>query len=228
VSLAAIVATGAVSTGSGSLGALLTHKFTVLHHVLSNLNAPELARVRGVSVRLRDLATSNPHWRRVLLSDLVPAYAALNDIASIPSRAWAFSLAYDGWFRAYCEVQRKIREPWLRVDADLVDGPWMVYFKHHLADNDQAGIEEPHMLITYRADNIAVSISGVPLGPRRWWLVRDDDGIVKMHGWLDMCSWRVDAVLICARRRRQPRRILQMNPEEYQGLYVASSNTRLS
>jgi hypothetical protein len=200
----------------------------VLHHVLSNLNASELARVRGVSVRLRDLATSNPHWRRVLLSDLVPAYAALNDIASIPSRAWAFSLAYDGWFRAYCEVQRKIREPWLRVDADLVDGPWMVYFKHHLADNDLAGIEEPHMLITYRADNIAVSISGVPLGPRRWWLVRDDDGIVKMHGWLDMCSWRVDAVLICARRRRQPRRILQMNPEEYQGLYVASSNTRLS
>ncbi|KAA8910784.1 hypothetical protein FN846DRAFT_937894 [Sphaerosporella brunnea] len=152
----------------------------VLHHVLLNLTASELASVRAVSIRLRDIATSNIHWRRALLSDLVPKCAALDDIASIPACAWSFSLVEDGWFRAYCALQSAIRVPWLRGEDDLIGGPWMVYFKHHLGSIDLATIEEPHALITFTAERMAVLITGVPLQPRGWWL-DSNDGVVRMR-----------------------------------------------
>ncbi|KAA8907853.1 hypothetical protein FN846DRAFT_946552, partial [Sphaerosporella brunnea] len=133
----------------------------VLDHVLSNLSASELASVRAVSIRLRDIATSNIHWRRALLSDLVPQCAALDDIASIPACAWSFSLVHDGWFRAYCALQSAIRVPWLRGEDDLIGGPWMVYFKHHPGSIDLATIEEPHSLITFTVKRMAVLITGV-------------------------------------------------------------------
>lgn len=154
----------------------------VLHCVLSRLTASELVLVRSTSVRLRDLATSNIHWRKCLLSDLVPSYAALADIAAIPPRAWSFSLAHDGWFRAYRELRRVTHEPWLRREEDLVGGPWMVYFKHHFEDRDLAGVEDPHALIEFTAEKLAVWVSGVPLHNRRWWL-QDEEGVVQMRGW---------------------------------------------
>jgi hypothetical protein len=106
----------------------------------------------------------------------------LSDIASIPNRTWAFSLVHDGWFRAYCAVQRTRREPWLRGEEDLIGGPWMVYFKHHLRSMDLAGIEEPHAIVTFTTERLAVQMSGVmPLQSRRWWLDAGD-GNVKMQG----------------------------------------------
>lgn len=154
----------------------------VLHCVLSGLTASELILVRATSVRLRDLATSNIHWRKCLLSEFVPSYAALADIAAIPPRTWSFSLAHDGWFRAYRELQRVAHVPWLRREEDLVGGPWMVYFKHHLEDRDLVGVEDPHALIEFTAERLAVWVSGVPLHNRRWWL-QDEEGVVKMRGW---------------------------------------------
>lgn len=149
----------------------------VLDHVLSNLSASELASVRAVSIRLRDIATSNIHWRRALLSDLVPQCAALDDIASIPACAWSFSLVHDGWFRAYCALQSAIRVPWLRGEDDLIGGPWMVYFKHHPGSIDLATIEEPHSLITFTVKRMAVLITGVP----RRWLPGSSDGLLRMR-----------------------------------------------
>ncbi|KAI5857171.1 hypothetical protein BZA05DRAFT_167643 [Tricharina praecox] len=153
----------------------------VLHCVLSSLTASELVRVRSTSVRLRDLATANIHWRRCLLSDVVPVFAALSDVAAIPPRTWSFSLSHDGWFRAYRELQRVAQEPWLKRDEDLIGGPWMVYFKHHLEDRDLVGVEDPHALIEFTAERLAVWVSGIPLHNRRWWLQEDEEGVVKMR-----------------------------------------------
>jgi hypothetical protein len=143
---------------------------TVLHSVLAHFTAGQLIPVRLVCSRLRDLASSNSHWRRCLLLDLVPTYAALHEIEKIPVRSWAFSQVEDGWFRAYCEVKRVIRQPWLRGEDDLVGGLWRVYFKNHLRDTTLLDIEDPHLVIRFTKEHLAISVSGIPLPPRRWWL----------------------------------------------------------
>ncbi|KAF8545079.1 hypothetical protein BDD12DRAFT_722532, partial [Trichophaea hybrida] len=152
----------------------------VLHHVLSNLTASELAPLRSVSIRLRDLATSNAHWRRCLLSDLVPNFVAFNEIAAIPPLLWSFSLVHDGWFRAYCELKRVVKAPWLRRDEDLIGAPWMVYFKSHLPSTELLGIEDPHATIRFTPDNMAEQVSGLPLNSRKWWI---EDGVMRVSAY---------------------------------------------
>jgi hypothetical protein len=141
----------------------------VLHHILSNLTAQELAPLRTVSVGLYDPATSNLHWRRLLLSDLIPSHSGLYQINTIPGRLWSFSLISNGWFRAYCEVKRIINEPWLKTEKDLADSVWTLYFKQHCPD---LSIGDYHSIVCFLQCGSLVPLSGLPL-PSRNWKVQD-------------------------------------------------------
>ncbi|KAI5784641.1 hypothetical protein EDC01DRAFT_597859, partial [Geopyxis carbonaria] len=151
----------------------------VLHQILSNLTVSELANLRPVSRSFRYLATSGTHWRKHLLDILVPKYAALHEISMIPPRLWCFGLIHDGWFRAYCEVNRVIGEPWLRGDDDLIGCHYFVYFKAHLRCRG-VGVEEYHSVIRFTDQHVAEALEGLPLYPRVW---RIEDGVMKVSAY---------------------------------------------
>ncbi|KAI5813430.1 hypothetical protein BZA77DRAFT_358073 [Pyronema omphalodes] len=166
----------------------------VLHHVLSNLSANELIPIRLVSVRLRDLATSNPHWRRCLLNDFVPSYVALYEISEIPPNLWSFTLAHDGWFKAYCRLKRVIRNPWLLREEDMIGAPWLVYFKQHMVDPSRPGEHEPHAVIRFdvNPEKKAKLIAGIPLTSRNWWL---EGGTMRVSAYPPNIPGRVSGTL---------------------------------
>ena len=141
----------------------------MVHHVLENLTATELLRLRSVSTRFRHIAASNSYWRPCF-HDLLSTFAAFSDIALIPPHVWSFSLAPDGWYRAYCALMRATREPWLQGEDDLFDSPWMVYFKQNLPSTDLLGVQVPHSIIRFTTERLAVGVAGVVLGPRKWWI----------------------------------------------------------
>jgi hypothetical protein len=66
-------------------------------------------RLRSVSAGLRDIVASNSYQRPCFLYDFLDTFAASNDIAAIRPHLWSFSLAPDGWCRAYCALIRAAR-----------------------------------------------------------------------------------------------------------------------
>jgi len=153
----------------------------VLHHILSNLAPFDLASVRLVSRSILCLATSNTHWRRIVIEDLLPNYVALQDIASLPLRLWAFSLVEDGWFQAFLKLHNVARDPWLQRQEDLYNQVFMIYFKSHLRQGGaEAGLEDYHVLCGFTPDNWAKTLDGLPLENKKYAVV-DGEMIVSAY-----------------------------------------------
>ncbi|RPB07837.1 hypothetical protein P167DRAFT_495186 [Morchella conica CCBAS932] len=142
----------------------------VIHQIFSLLTPTDLASLRLTSHALRSSATSNPHWRRHF-TDLLPAHAALLDVAAIPPSAWSFAHAPDGYFRAYTTLVRTAREDWLHSDQDLKGTHWMVLFKAFLKEGG-ARSDDPnfHTLIEMRADCTSCPLEGLPLNTSSWYV----------------------------------------------------------
>ncbi|KAH0602431.1 uncharacterized protein H6S33_008770 [Morchella sextelata] len=142
----------------------------VIHQIFSLLTLTDLTSLRLTSRPLCSSATANPHWRHHF-TNLLPAHAALLDVAAIPPSAWSFAHVPDGYFRAYTTLVRTAREDWLHSDQDLKGTLWMVLFKAFLKEGG-ARSDDPnyHTLIEMRADCTSIPLEGQPLNSSSWYV----------------------------------------------------------
>lgn len=68
-----------------------------------------------------------------------------------------------------------MKTPWLRTEADLIGGDWLVYFKGHMGF-EEVDLREYHSVISFKDDSRAHSVGGLPLHSRQW---RIEDGVMK-------------------------------------------------
>ena len=117
-------------------------------------------RLRSVSAGLRDIVASNSYQRPCFLYDFLGTFATSNDIAAIRPHLWSFSLALDGWYRAYCALIRAARR------RQSLNGLLQAESTQHRL----LGVQVPHAIIRFTAEHLAVGVSGEPLEPRKWWI----------------------------------------------------------
>ncbi|KAI5786453.1 hypothetical protein DFH27DRAFT_487295, partial [Peziza echinospora] len=151
----------------------------VTHQILSYLTPASLNTVRGVCRSLCASATSNHLWQAHCRS-LWQSKVSLRECRDISPKQWTFSLASDGWFRAYAKTLQIAFTPWLQTEAELDDTLWVVFFKSTIV-NDEWPLAWHALVECNAVTRVVSSIDGLPLNPSKYWV--DDRPSFRVTGY---------------------------------------------
>lgn len=87
----------------------------------------------------------------------------------IPQNLWSFSVAPNGWYRAYMKTIGIAQTLWLRDEYDVHNTVWMTYFKENIVETEWASFAW-HALVECAEDRSCRSIDGIPLNPSKWYI----------------------------------------------------------